>query len=40
MIRLGVGEARNKAASKDLRSSITEFYFFTSPVCYRMREWR
>lgn len=27
MIRLGVGEARIKAVRKDLRSSITEFYF-------------
>lgn len=37
MMRLGVGEARIKAAEKDLRGSIAEF--FTSPVCYRMREW-
>jgi len=37
MMRMGVGEARIKAAEKDLRGSIAEF--FTSPVCYRMREW-
>jgi len=37
MMRLRVGAARMKAAEKDLRDSITEF--FTSPVCYRMREW-
>ncbi len=37
MMRLGVGAARIEAAEKDLRGSVTEF--FTSPVCYRMREW-
>jgi hypothetical protein len=37
MMCLRVGETRIKVAEKDLRGSIIEF--FTSPVCYRMREW-
>ncbi len=37
MMRLRVGGVGIKAAEKDLRGSVTEF--FTSPVCYGMREW-